>query len=449
MKTESNYRNRTLRWNIRRIAIITILALAATTTASAQLDAELVKVNKLVADSDVSGNSDRAEVLRQAIEKLEAFRDNDPDVRVLISILEVNEALLRVDDGVLDQNVGQAINAKSSTDRQKALDAVIVELLKRVAFTLRNIDPATLTAKEIRSFALFLRSVNTASQRNPGPSSRAQASSSLSTIVGFTEELLKLRDKYDSPESDPVFEQLSVDFRAFEPESGRSSDTETYDFEAPVASGGGATANNDNSITVWDRSSSALEALDEAIEGDVTALDRLKADADAIGEILSPDVYSRAILDAVDDSAVERFAVLNSMRRLLGIGEKSWLEGDWIAVENNLGYKPPNEVGVVLRFKRDPKTGLVSGYLHKSSAQSQKARFEVGELLFKGYTEKHGGSVWDHYAVGGQCLDSDYHYRDDEGEKIWTNAVIKIPKGKDWMDVSCNFWLLRFKKLPK
>jgi hypothetical protein len=107
-----------------------------------------------------------------------------------------------------------------------------------------------------------------------------------------------------------------------------------------------------------------------------------------------------------------------------------WLLGDWGTPRDRNGDQ------LIVRFIRD-NDGTISGYIVALRKSEAEQRYRVGEKIFKGYKERPPNSVWSHVAVGGQCLDSNFHYMDDKGEKRWWTALIKINRGSTILDLPC------------
>ncbi|REJ75262.1 MAG: hypothetical protein DWQ47_07180 [Acidobacteria bacterium] len=430
----------TSRLGIWSTTLMSLLVLASATMINAQFNKEISWANSLIEKSNATSSTDRADLIRKIIDKVEPYRHKDPDANSLLTVLEIQESLLRSESG-------PGIEASTGPERLKSLDAARMELLEATASSIEHVDPRSLTPQQVEQFAGLLKNVAKLYEGVKDPSLLGPESTALSRIFGFAEGVLKLRNSAEDPSTKRIFDGLSNTLGAFEPVVRRLNVSIPSPFKAIDIPAGIVTAINDNTAMAWYESSLAIEELGNAIAGDPDALARLQRHADAIEQILSPETYGRAILDSVSDGLVGRIPLFVSLRDLLGFSPRNWLEGRWIAVENNLGGRPSDQVGLVVRFVRKGRTGSVSGYIVTPTEQSFKARFLIGEEIFKGYTQKSGGIVWDYFATGGRCLSSSYHYMDEKGDKTWTNAVLIVPKGKSYLEVGCNFWLLRFKKI--
>lgn len=442
--TESRAPSRLRSW---RTAVAALLILTSTAAINAQFTKDVGWANALISKSKVANNAQRAELIGRVIDKLEPYRATEPDAKTLLTVLELERSLLVSESSSAKQAVARAIEAQPGAEQREALAAARTELLVATASSIEHVDPGSLSPQQVEQFTGLLKNVAKLYEGVRDPSLLGPESTAMSKILGFAEGLLKLRNSAEDPSSKEIFDGLSSTLGAFEPIIRHLDVSMPGPFSAIDIPAGIVTAINDNTALAWYESSLAIEELGNAIGGDPDALARLQRHADAIEEILSPETYGKAILDSISDSLVGRILLYESLRKLLGFEPRNWLEGRWIAIENNLGRRPSDKMGLIVRFARKGRTGLVSGYIVVPTEQSYKAKFLIGEEIFRGYTQKSGGSVWDHYATGGQCLSSSYHYMDEEGDKTWTNAVLIVKKGESYLEVGCNFWLLRFKKV--
>ncbi len=419
-------------------AILTLLS----SPLSAQYEKDIQWVNELVIATRATNPEEQRTSTHFIINRLKPYEETHADARMLIEVLQTNLDLHELKMDALRKNIVRATDARTPEQRTAALEEARVQLFEDAAFFLERIDPRKLSPEQAIQISELLETGSKLLDEINDPSLLGAESSTISKVLSLGNALYNLRDSIEDRDARGIVSGLLGTLGAFDKNIRRlgvSMPNPIKAIQFPMAIAAGMLGVTKKGFT---ETTNAMHEVSLAISGDPQALERLKIHAEEIERTLSPKTYGKAMADAMIDSLLDKIPFVGTLKSWLWPDDESWLIGKWVSVENNLGQKLPDEVGLVIEFVREDNY-TISGYIREPTPQSEKAQFSKGEKVFRGYVEGKSGKQ---ILARGECLDSNHHFMFEKGAKRWIGWNIEYSPDEDFIHVSCNFTLLRFER---
>lgn len=356
------------------ISAILLLSIAA----AGQLAADIKWAGELTKSTTPANDRERAQLLKQVLDKLQPYRSADAQLDSELRVLELELELLQHGEqaGISDQ-VRAAAQAQHPSVRSRHLNEARWMILDNFAYMLSNLDPTKLSVADAQKISDFLKYTSQLLDDMRDPSVLGGRTSELTRLATRINGMMKLAQSIQDPDARRIMGGLrntlgTIDGRIRNLGVSVPNTIKAFDIPAEVAA-----AIVDTTRKGFDESSAALNEVGKAIAGDATALDRLSRHAKEIETILSPQNYGRQMADALAKRVADRLPFVRTIANWLQTDDLAWLLGKW----KYTGYHRNAGEEFAIVFRRGANG--VSGFIVTPNSAAKALGFNAGDEILR------------------------------------------------------------------